>query len=196
MISDVARLGAWTRTFDPNPGSGTQWRVAEKKRDTAPSDFIAIYALARGRFDAAIEGLSGDGLVFRAAPGTLSPGEMALHVAGVELSFAGQLTGEAYEGEEERVRRCATEGVVDEGAFPFAPEEIRPELVARALAAGRRRAEALLAGDAPEIRAKELRSALGPVITGEGAFARLAFHPQYHHGQAHLLTMLPGFPRD
>jgi hypothetical protein len=46
----------------------------------------------------------------------------------------------------------------------------------------------------PEFLQREIKSALGPMITGHGALARLAFHPGYHHGQAYLMLTSPDFP--
>jgi hypothetical protein len=46
-----------------------------------------------------------------------------------------------------------------------------------------------------DILKKEIVSVLGPVITGEGAFARMAFHAAYHQGQVHMLRTAPGFPK-
>ena len=43
-------------------------------------------------------------------------------------------------------------------------------------------------------RAKEIISALGPVMDGVGAFARLSFHPGYHHGQIWMIKTSPAYP--
>jgi hypothetical protein len=43
-------------------------------------------------------------------------------------------------------------------------------------------------------RAATIQSALGPIIDGTGALARIAFHPGYHHGQAYQMRMHPDFP--
>ena len=47
----------------------------------------------------------------------------------------------------------------------------------------------------PEQLETKIQSALGPIIDGRGALARLAFHPAYHHGQTYQLKSAPGFPR-
>lgn len=159
------------------------------------NDLFVAYSISRERFDGAILDLDHEQLTWRIHPGTLTLGEMALHVAGVEVWFSAQLTEETLEGERARIVRAATEGCVDDRPFPFSPEEITPERVAHALAEGRRMAEPLLRDPSPELLEKKIVSALGPVIDGRGALARLSFHPAYHQGQAHILRTAPGFPR-
>lgn len=117
-----------------------------------------------------------------------------MHIAGVEVSFASQLLGEQPEGVDARIKAAATDGAVNDKPFPFTPDEITPELVAEALESGRRWVAPLMENPTAEIRSRELISALGPVITGEGALARLAFHAAYHQGQVYMITTAPGFP--
>ena len=45
-----------------------------------------------------------------------------------------------------------------------------------------------------DLRARTLKSALGPIIDGTGAMARLAYHPGYHQGQVYMIKTAPGFP--
>ena len=158
------------------------------------ADFYDTWSLVRGRFVAGLDGLSEEGLHFRLHPGTLTIGEMALHVGGVEVFFATQLLGVKPEGIEARLEACARDGVVNESPFPFLPESFTREFVAEALAIGAGWVEPLLLDPTPEIRARRITSALGPEIDGTGAFARLAYHPAYHHGQLYLLRTAPGFP--
>lgn len=152
------------------------------------------YELVRKRFDDAVLPLNQAQLRYRLVPNTLTVGEMALHVAGVEVSFAAQLYGRELEGLEARLKAAATDGAVNDKPFPFSEDEITPELVAEALAIGRRHAESLLKEPSADLLKKEIVSALGPIITGEGALARLAYHPGYHHGQVYMLTQAPGWP--
>ncbi len=158
------------------------------------SDFYETWNLVRTRFENELTGLSQEQLNWRLHPGSLTIGESALHVAGVEISFLTQLTGADLSEVAEKVRRCSTEGVVHEGDFPFAPSEITPELVAEALKISREMVEPNITNLTDELRAKTLKSALGPVIDGTGAFARLAYHPGYHQGQVYMLKIAPGFP--
>lgn len=158
------------------------------------SDFGETWRLVRGRFDEAVSGLNWDQLNWRLHPGTLTIGEMAIHVAGVEVSFITQLLGETPEGEIARIKAAATEGVISENSFPFSPEEITPERVTASLSYARKVVEQQIESITPEIRARQIKSALGPVIDGTGAFARLAYHPGYHQGQVHLIKTAPGFP--
>lgn len=157
------------------------------------SDFAATYALTRGRFQDAVLGLTEAQLNFRLLPETLTLGEAAIHVAGVEVWFAAQLRGEALTGELGRLAQAAVDGVID-GDFPFSREEIVPAKVEWALSEGRKAVEALLADDSPELRSKQIKSALGPMIDGTGALVRLAFHPGYHSGQAHFIKSSPDYP--
>lgn len=158
------------------------------------SDFAVSYRLCRTRFEDAVLDLSAEQLNWRMHAGTLTLGEAALHVAGVEVSFLSQLQGESLEGLEARLKAAATDGVVNDKPFPFSPEEITPDLVKDALAIARAKVEAVIDAIPEDLRSKTIVSALGPEIDGTGAFARLAFHPGYHQGQAHLVRTAPGFP--
>ena len=102
------------------------------------SDFAATYALTRGRFDAVLEPLTHDQLRLRTPGDTMSIGQMAMHVAGVEYSCYHQLIGMKPSPEEARIALCATEGAVNTNPFPFTDDEITPELVRDALTQGRR----------------------------------------------------------
>lgn len=158
------------------------------------SDFLETWTLVRGRFEQAIDGLNVTQLNWRLHPGTLTLGEMALHVAGVEVSFGTQLLAQQTEGLAERLRQAATDGSVNDNPFPFAPSEITPELVREGLDLARSIVEPILADPNPKVRETKIVSALGPVVDGTGAMARLAYHPGYHQGQAHIIRSAPGFP--
>lgn len=158
-------------------------------------DFRVTWELSRGRFIDSFTGLSPAQLNWRLGPNTLSIGEMAVHVAGVELSFANQLLGGPLSEEESLVRRTSTEGVVDDLPFPVPAGEITPEFLHRAMELSLPWVDRLF-NEGEALRQKELKSALGPIITGEGAFARLAMHPLYHQGQAYLIRNAPGFPSE
>jgi hypothetical protein len=158
------------------------------------SDFHTAWTISRGRFVAELEGLTHEQLSWRIHPGTLTLAEAALHVAGVEVKFGSPLLGTQPEGEMARIAAAATEGVVNDNPFPFTDEEMTPEFVARALDEAKTLVEPALLDPTPERRAVSMVSALGPVITGEGALARLAFHAGYHQGQVYLIRHAPGFP--
>jgi len=158
------------------------------------SDFATTWTLSRSRFDDVVAGLTAAQLNWKIHPHALSIGQMAVHVAGVEVSFVSQLLGRTVEGFADRVRLASTDGAVNDKPFPFEDSELTPELVAEALALGRSLVLEVLPEAREELRVKELVSALGPVITGDGAFARLGFHPGYHHGQAYLIRKSPDFP--
>jgi hypothetical protein len=159
------------------------------------SDFHATWLISRGRFGDAVTFLSQGQLTWKLHDEALSIGQMALHLAGVEISFATQLLGEEPQGFEARLKAAATDGVVNDNPFPFSDDEMTPELVEQALEAARTRVEPILASP-DTYRDIQIKSALGPTIDGAGACARLAFHPGYHQGQAHLVRAAPGFPRD
>lgn len=159
------------------------------------SDFGDTWRLTRQRFDDLVTGLTSEQLNWRIHPDALTLGETALHVAGVETYFISQLTDKALDGDTARLAAAATEGVVNDKPFPFAPEEITPERIAWALAQGREMMAPHVDNLSPEMREKKIVSALGPIIDGAGAFARLSYHPGYHQGQAHLIKSAPGFPQ-
>lgn len=158
------------------------------------SQFAISWKLSRGRFVDAIKDLNQEQLNWRLHPGALTLGESALHVAGVEVSFVSQLDDSPVDGLAARLKSAATEGVVNDNPFPFTSDEITPELVAKSLDLAELMARPLLENPSQAVMEKEIVSALGPVITGEGALARFAFHPGYHQGQAHLIRTAPGFP--
>jgi len=157
------------------------------------SDFSETWSLTRKRFDDAVAGLTKEQLNWRLHDNSLTIGECILHVAGVEISFISQLEGKTPEGLEARLKLTSTEGVVNDSPFPFAAEEITPELAAEALAIARAMVEPAVENPDP-YRERTIKSALGPIIDGTGAFARLAYHPGYHHAQVHLIRTAPGFP--
>lgn len=158
------------------------------------SDFAKSWALSRQRFLDSFSGMSREQINWRMHSGTLTVAEMALHVAGVEVSFASQLTGAELSPEMARLKSAATEGVVNENPFPYSPEECTPEFLQGQMEAAKAMVQPLIEAASPEVRQKSLKSALGPMIDGEGAFARLGFHAGYHQGQVHFLATAPGFP--
>ncbi|MFM9874189.1 MAG: hypothetical protein ACKVQS_12075 [Fimbriimonadaceae bacterium] len=156
-------------------------------------DFIATRALSRGRLQESIKSLSQNQLNYRLHENTLTIGEMAIHVAGVEVSFASQLLEADLTADEQKLKSASTDGAVNELPFPYSPKEITPALVQLCLATADDWMTKLYA-QGESLRSKELKSALGPMISGEGAFARLGFHPGYHHGQIYMITTSPNFP--
>ncbi len=158
------------------------------------TQFAISWRLCRGRFAGEVKELNQAQLNWRLYPGSLSIGEMAIHVAGVEVFFVSQLLGLDLDDFGQRMRKTSTEGVVNDNPFPFAPEEITPELVAKAFALGEEMALRIIDEPTEAVLKAEIVSALGPVITGEGALARFAFHPGYHQGQTYQIKCAPGFP--
>ncbi len=158
------------------------------------SDFSETWSLIRGRLIRDLEGLSHEQLNWRLHPGVLTLAELAVHVAGVEVSFGSQLIGAELDELQLRLKAAATDGSVNDKPFPFSPEELTPDFVTKAFEIGNAMIQPLIENPTDEIRAKEIVSALGPVINGTGAFARLAYHPGYHQGQAYIIKTAPGFP--
>ncbi len=158
------------------------------------TDFSVSWNLSRGRFDDALSGLNQEQLNWSIHPATLTAGQMAAHVAGVEVSFISQLTGISLDELGLRLKSAATDGVVNDKPVPFSQEELTPAKVAELLAYARAMAGPVIAEPSPEVLKNEIVSALGPIITGQGALARLAFHSAYHQGQVHVLVTSPGFP--
>lgn len=157
-------------------------------------DFEESYNLCRGRFGEAVSGLSQAQLNWKLHDNALSIGQMAIHVAGVEVWFTAQCLGTELDEFESKVAKCATDGSVNDLPFPYSDSEITPKLIQDALMLGEKAARTLFDQEA-KIREVELKSALGPMITGSGAMARMAFHPGYHHGQAYQIISAPGFPK-
>lgn len=158
------------------------------------SDFSQSWALSRQRFVDTISDLNDVQLNWRIHPNALSIAQMAVHVAGVEISFGTQLLGVTAEGEDARIKAAATDGVVNDKPFPYADGELTAGRVREILEKGRAVIGPIIAEPSRAILEKELVSALGPVITGQGAFARLGFHAGYHQGQAYLMRTAPNFP--
>lgn len=157
-------------------------------------DFHDSWTLSRGRFVAEIEGLSHEQLSWRLYPGSLTIAEAAIHVAGVETKFAAAIDGLTLDEVQERVVQSATDGVVNDKPFPFSADEMTPEFVFAVLEKSKTLVEPILLDPNPTRRAVSLVSALGPVITGEGAMARWGFHAGYHQGQVYQVKNAPGFP--
>jgi hypothetical protein len=158
-------------------------------------DFSVSWELCRGRFDQEVLGLNQQQLSFRLYPNSLSIGEMALHVAGVEVWFIHQIQGKPVPESLVRIARCATEGVVNDNPFPFETGEITPAFLAETLETARALVKEVIYSPTDAQLQQQIQSALGPIIDGRGALARLAFHPAYHHGQAYQLKGAPEVPR-
>jgi len=158
------------------------------------SDFGETWRLIRGRFDDAVANLSNEQLNYRMQPDALTLGESALHVAGAEISFVSQLLNKEITEELAKVKACATDGVVNDKPFPYAASEIDQAKVDWALAEARKFVEPVIDNLDEKVRSTQIVSVLGPVIDGTGAFARLAYHPGYHQGQAHLIKTSPNYP--
>lgn len=158
------------------------------------SDFSSTWNISRSRLIETISDLNQEQLNWKLHPDALSIGQMAIHVAGVETLFASQLSDASLDTEGARLKASGTDGVVNEKPFPYSDSEISPQLVQEKLNYSKSLLEPLITQPNDEMRKKEIVSALGPIITGEGAFSRLAFHSAYHQGQAYLIRTAPGFP--
>jgi len=158
------------------------------------TDFAISWSLSRQRFADSVSDLTHEQLNFRLHDGVLTPGEMVLHVVGVEIWFIAQLTGKQLNQAELRLTSAAVDGVVNDNPFPYEPEEISPTMISWAFTRGADHVKEHIEDPSQEFLTKEIKSALGPVITGEGALARFAFHPANHQGQVHLIRTSPNFP--
>lgn len=157
------------------------------------SEFEQSWELSRKRLVDEIYGLSSNQLNWRLHPNALTIGEAILHVVGVEVSFSSQLLDLPLTQEDSKLKSAATDGVVNRNEFPYAPEEISLESLHSALVKGYEMVKPIMENPAP-VAEKEMISALGPVINGMGALARLGFHSAYHQGQIYLIKTHPGFP--
>jgi hypothetical protein len=158
------------------------------------TDFHASWTLSRGRFVELLQPLSEAQLAWRMHPASLTIAEAAFHVAGVEAWFIQQLTDQTAPVSPQIVL-AATEGVVNDHEFPVPAHEMSKSQLMDALKATEEFVRPHMESPSPEFLQREIKSALGPMITGHGALARLAFHPGYHHGQAYLMLTSPDFPR-
>lgn len=159
------------------------------------SDFLAAYQISRTRFEDEVNNLTQQQLNWRMQPDSMTIGEAAMHVAGAEVNFISQLLGTPLDAYGDRLKKAATDGVVNSEPVPFSPEEITPDAVSQALAFGRAMAQPVISAPTDEVRATVIKSVLGPMIDGTGAIARLAFHPAYHQGQVYLMKQSPGYPK-
>lgn len=153
------------------------------------------WELTRNRMIAAYKDMNHEQLSFRLFPNTLTIGEMVAHVYGVEISFASQILGAELNELESRLKAAATDGAVNDNPFPFSADELTPEFLAQAEMIALAWSNKVILDPTPEIRNAELVSALGPVITGAGALARLGYHPGYHHAQIYMVSQSPDFPK-
>ena len=158
------------------------------------SDFAKSWKLSRQRFIDSVSDLNHDQLNFRLHKDVLTPGEMALHVVGVEIWFIAQLTDLELNQAELRLTKAAVDGVVNDNPFPYESDEISPAIITWAFNRGGLHVADHIENPTEDFLTKEIKSALGPIITGEGALARFAFHPAYHQGQVHLIRTSPNFP--
>lgn len=160
------------------------------------NDFHTTYALVRGRMVDAVKDLNDEQLKWRLHTNSPSISEMVIHVCGVEMSFASQLLGVRPASEfDKRVTACTRDGIVNDSPFPFSEEEQGTELLNRVLDRGLEVAGPLVEEARDAARKKQIESALGPMIDGNGAFARIAYHPGYHTGQIWTYRYHPDFPK-
>jgi hypothetical protein len=158
------------------------------------SDFAETWNLCRQRFLDEIAELSDEQLRWKLHDNALSIGQMALHVAGVEIYYCNQMLGTTPTADVAKLVAATADGVSNDRAFPFADAEINAILVSESLRVSKSFIEPQITSPSEEALKREFKSALGPIITGRGALARLSFHPGYHLGQAYLIKSCPGFP--
>ena len=160
------------------------------------NDFHTTYALVRGRMVEAVQDLNDGQLKWRLHSASPSICEMVIHVCGVEMSFANQLLERKPESEfDKRITASSRDGIVNDSPFPFSEDEQGAELMNRVLERGFEIAGPLIEEANGTVRNKEIESALGPMIDGNGALARIAYHPGYHTGQIWTYRYHPDFPQ-
>lgn len=158
------------------------------------SDFSTTWELTRGRFVDSYQGLNEAQLNFRLFPDTLTIGEMALHVFGVEASYAATVLGEDLTEFGEKLKEASYQGVVNDNPFPFSAEEITPQLLEQAERYSRPIVERAIVDPTDAVRNAKAKSVLGPDIDGNGVLARLSYHPGYHQAQVYMIRQSPNFP--
>jgi len=150
--------------------------------------------MSRQRFVDEIKDLNAEQLHWKPYDNTLSIGQMAIHVAGVEILFTSGLQKRELNPAEAKIAAAAADSVVNDKPFPFSNEEITPESVAEALQTAKTILEPIITNPTEADLAGEVKSVLGPMISGQGVLIRMAFHSAYHQGQAYTYKMSPGFP--
>ena len=160
------------------------------------NDFHVTYDLVRGRLIDAVKDLNDEQLKWRLHPASPSICEMVLHVCGVEMSFAYQLLRAKPDDEfDKRITSCARDGIVNDNPYPFGEHEQGAELMNRILERSFAVVGPVIEQASDSVRATQIESALGPMIDGNGAFARIAYHPGYHTGQIWTYRFHPDFPQ-
>jgi len=159
------------------------------------TEYANSWAMSRQRFVDEIKGLNAEQLNWKIHPGALSIGEMALHVAGVEIYFIGSLTKRDFSDLENKIAACAKDSVVNDNPFPFSVHEITPESVITGMDHAKSIVEPVITNPSQEVREGTVVSVLGPTVSGDGVFTRLAFHSAYHQGQAYTYKTSPSFPK-
>lgn len=155
--------------------------------------FVETWNLTRGRFSDSFAGWSHDQLHFRCFPDSMTAAEMALHVAGVEVRFSSDLLQIPLTESQKRLANCATDGSLNDNPFPFSKEEMTADFIRESLELSAEFAKKLFEAD-PHVYEREIKSALGPMINGYGAMARIAFHSGYHGAQVYMTKCSPDFP--
>lgn len=158
------------------------------------SEFSIAWELSRKRLEDTVFDLNDAQLNWKLHGKALSIAQMSVHVAGVETSFISQLLDLDLDEEGRRLVGTATDGVVNDKPFPFTDAELDAATVRRLMNRAKEITRPVITNPGPDILQKQIVSALGPVITGDGALARLTFHSAYHQGQAYLIRTAPGFP--
>lgn len=159
------------------------------------SDFAISWRLTRQRLLDEIKHLNQEQLNWRIHPKALTIAESAMHVAAVEFGFVSQLVGRDCTEEELRFMSAAHDGIANDKPFPFATDELTPEFVQEMLEFSGEVVEPVITKATPETRLKQVKGVITATMTGQDAFARLAFHAAYHQGQAYLIRTSPDFPK-
>src|SRR5687767_5597774 len=109
------------------------------------SDFGVTWQLTRGRFVDTVAGLTHEQLTWRMQPDSLPLAKMAVHVAGVEVSFISQLLESPLDDLGMPIKAAATDGVANDQPCPFASEELTPQTVAHVLSLAQAMVEPVIA---------------------------------------------------
>lgn len=159
------------------------------------TDFALSWTMSRQRFVDEIKDLNAEQLNWKIHEGALSIGQMAMHLAGVEVSFISQLKGMELAGLEAKIKSAAADGIVNDHPCPFTDEEITPASVAEVLEIAKTLAGPLIIEPTEQELGGQVKSVLGPIIDGKGVLTRLGFHAAYHQGQAYTYKTSPNFPK-
>jgi hypothetical protein len=119
-------------------------------------------------------------------------------MAGAEHYWATRMTDRDPRANpwEEKLDKAVREGfLLDNTSSPFGPEDMKPDLVAKALDCSYTSLKPIIENPTQEQLEMRLISPIGPEVSGYEGLIRIAQHAGYHAGQIWIIRSLPDFPK-